>query len=63
MDYGIVGMRADKVAEWLRRWTANPLGSARVSSNLILVVYFWSTTAEQKTDIYAADRIYIVSLA
>jgi hypothetical protein len=27
----------DEVAEWLRRWTANPLGSARVSSNLILV--------------------------
>jgi hypothetical protein len=29
--------RVDEVAEWLRRWTANPLGSARVSSNLILV--------------------------
>lgn len=28
----------DEVAEWLRRWTANPMGSARVSSNLILVV-------------------------
>ena len=27
----------DEVAEWLRRWTANPLGSPRVSSNLILV--------------------------
>ena len=27
----------DEVAEWLRRWTANPMGSARVSSNLILV--------------------------
>ena len=27
----------DEVAEWLRRWTANPLCSARVSSNLILV--------------------------
>ena len=30
----------DEVAEWLRRWTANPLGSARVGSNPILVVYF-----------------------
>ena len=28
----------DEVAEWLRRWTANPLGSARVGSNPILVV-------------------------
>ena len=27
----------DEVAEWLRRWTANPLGSARVSSNPIFV--------------------------
>ena len=25
------------VAEWLRRWTANPMGSARVGSNPILV--------------------------
>ncbi|VDO40074.1 unnamed protein product, partial [Onchocerca flexuosa] len=24
-------------AEWLRRWTANPLGFPRVSSNLILI--------------------------
>jgi hypothetical protein len=31
----------DEVAEWLRRWTANPLGSARVSSNLILVELFF----------------------
>ena len=30
----------DQVAEWLRRWTANPMGSARVSSNLILVDCF-----------------------
>ena len=27
----------DEVAEWLRRWTANPLGSPRVGSNPILV--------------------------
>ena len=30
----------DEVAEWLRRWTANPMGSARVGSNPILVVIF-----------------------
>ena len=30
----------DEVAEWLRRWTANPMGSARVGSNPILVVTF-----------------------
>jgi hypothetical protein len=27
----------DEVAEWLRRWTANPLCSARVGSNPIFV--------------------------
>ena len=31
----------DEVAEWLRRWTANPLGSARVGSNPILVGWFY----------------------
>ena len=30
----------DEVAEWLRRWTANPMGSARVGSNPILVGIF-----------------------
>ena len=35
------GVHEDEVAEWLRRWTANPLGSARVGSNPILVVYFF----------------------
>ena len=34
----------DKVAEWLRRWTANPLCSARVGSNPILVAFFFSPT-------------------
>ena len=27
--------KKDAVAEWLRRWTANPMGSARVGSNPI----------------------------
>ena len=30
----------DKMAEWLRRWTDNPLVSARVGSNPIFVVFF-----------------------
>ena len=30
----------DEVAEWLRRWTANPMCSARVGSNPILVDTF-----------------------
>ena len=30
----------DQVAEWLRRWTANPMGFPRVSSNLILIECF-----------------------
>ena len=30
----------DEVAEWLRRWTANPMGYARVGSNPILVENF-----------------------
>ena len=34
---GIKTTEHDEVAEWLRRWTANPLGSARVGSNPILV--------------------------
>ena len=33
-------LTADEVAEWLRRWTANPMCSARVGSNPILVVIF-----------------------
>ena len=30
----------DEVAEWLRRWTANPLRSTCVGSNPILVDFF-----------------------
>jgi hypothetical protein len=29
----------DEVAEWLRRWTANPMCSARVGSNPIFVAF------------------------
>ena len=34
----------DEVAEWLRRWTANPMCSAREGSNPFLVVVFCSWT-------------------
>ena len=30
--------KKDYMAEWLRRWTANPLGSARAGSNPVVVV-------------------------
>ena len=38
--YFVFARLYDEVAEWLRRWTANPLGSARVGSNPILVEIF-----------------------
>ena len=31
------------MAEWLRRWTANPLGSARAGSNPVVVVFTYNT--------------------
>ena len=37
--YFVLARTHDEVAEWLRRWTANPLVSPNVSSNLILVGY------------------------
>ena len=41
----------DEVAEWLRRWTANPMGSARVGSNPILVGLFYNVFLKvQKND-------------
>ena len=39
--YGLVGYIQDAVAEWLRRWTANPMSSARVGSNPIGVEKFY----------------------
>ena len=43
----IVGKASDKVAEWLRRWTANPFPSGSVGSNPILVDTFLSTTSSK----------------
>ena len=44
----------DTVAEWLRRWTANPLGSARVGSNPISIAFFdsmaeWSKATDSSS--------------
>ena len=43
----------DEVAEWLRRWTANPMCSARVGSNPILVESFY-------LDKYWTDNIFVI---
>ena len=39
----------DEVAEWLRRWTANPMGSARVGSNPIFVVILFVLPGSMST--------------
>ena len=44
--------QADEVAEWLRRWTANPMCSARVGSNPILVDIFAHTWVREAKKIY-----------
>ena len=52
------------MAEWLRRGTANPLGSARVSSNLIVIDFFYFFVALMKVGCrYAARfcRIFVGS--
>ena len=33
----------DKMAEWLGRWTVNPMGSARVGSSPIFVVFLFGS--------------------
>ena len=33
----------DKMAEWLRRWTVNPLGSDSVGSNPIFIVFLFGS--------------------
>ena len=38
---GFAPTLSDEVAEWLRRWTANPMCSARMGSYPILVVAFF----------------------
>ena len=36
----VEALQQDSVSEWLRRWTRNPLGSARRGSNPLAVVLF-----------------------
>ena len=36
----------DKMAEWLKRWTVNPLVSARVGTNPIFVVFLIGSTVK-----------------
>ena len=46
----------DEVSEWLRSWTANQMGSARVGSNPILV-----DVLEMKLSLRPSDNIYTLS--
>ena len=41
----------DTVSEWLRRWTRNPLGSARVGSNPTGVDFVTSSLLELRRNI------------
>ena len=50
----------DEVAEWLRRWTANPMGSARVGSNPILVGRFFIRPLNMYNNIIIKDVLYSV---
>ena len=45
----IHGLATDEVAERLRRWTANPMCSARVGWNAILVVSIIYSFSEHNT--------------
>ncbi len=55
----------DEVAEWLRRWTANPLCSARMGSNPIPVVKsYWTVTkavvAREKNSVCFKLNIFLL---
>ena len=52
-------LHQDEVAEWLRRWTANPMCSARVGSNPILVDIFINLLTEmQKEQIQTCSTLW-----
>ena len=51
----LVACRIDEVAEWLRRWTANPLGSARVGSNPILLALWFYGVMVSTLDFESSD--------
>ena len=42
INYCSTRRASDSVSEWLRRWTRNPLGSARRGSNPLAVVFLFS---------------------
>ena len=37
----------DKMAEWLTRWTVNPLGSVSVGTNPIFVVFLFGSVVKR----------------
>ena len=45
----------DTVSEWLRRWTRNPLGSAREGSNPFGVVFLTSDSKNSATVLCPLD--------
>ena len=58
-------LHQDEVAEWLRRWTANPMGSACVGSNPIVVgceVSFSLYAAIRQVESYASHNLHLISV-
>ena len=49
------------MAEWLRRWIANPLHFVRVSSNLTGVVFLLSVRS-YNNDVVSTGRLRVVAL-
>ena len=49
----------DKIAEWLRRRTVNPLGSARVGSCPIFVVFFILLYGEINSNLSLNSAIHV----
>ena len=50
---------SDTMAEWLRRGTANPLGSARASSNLVSIA-FCQNSADSMAAIGSCGKVIIL---
>ena len=60
-----VSNQVDEMAEWVRRWTANPMGSARVGSNLTHVERFLALLSffyfDCKTKIMSGANVELMS--
>ena len=54
-------LQAVVVAEWLRRWTRNPLGSARAGSNPADYVFLFRFLSRNSTDLYRSLKTQIQS--